>query len=135
MPGTSPRSTTGWVDGGLVAGAGLEASVDHGHHSGMWVPGAPPTWGRMFLPHLDPWSVLAVLSVVGLLVYLAAVVRLRRSGCRGPGGGRWRGSPAACPVRRHRHLAQRLQHGAVQRAAQHMVLSLITPLLLMLGAP
>ena len=54
--------------------------MDHGHHSGMWVPAEPPTWGRTFLPHLGPWSVLAVLSVVGLLVYLAAVVRLRRSG-------------------------------------------------------
>src|SRR4051812_26627259 len=57
-----------------------EASVDHGHHSGMWVPDQPPTWGRMFLPHLGSWSVLALLSVLGLLVYLAAVVRLRRSG-------------------------------------------------------
>ena len=34
--------------------------MDHGQHSGMWVPGEPPTWGRMFLPHLEPWSVLAV---------------------------------------------------------------------------
>ena len=36
--------------------------MEHGHHSGMWVPGEPPTWGRMLLPHLDPWSVLPVLS-------------------------------------------------------------------------
>ncbi len=69
---------------GLARGADLEASVDHGHHSGMWVPADPPTWGRMFLPHLEPLSVLAVLSVVGLLVYLAAVVRLRRSGVSWP---------------------------------------------------
>ena len=39
--------------------------MEHGHHhSGMWVPGEPPTWGRTFLPHLGPESVLAVLSVV-----------------------------------------------------------------------
>ena len=31
-----------------------EESVEHGHHSGMWVPDEPPTWGRMFLPHLEP---------------------------------------------------------------------------------
>ena len=51
-----------------------EASVDdgHGHHSGMWVPDEPPTWGRMFLPHLEPWSLLAVLSLVGLVAYLAS---------------------------------------------------------------
>ena len=58
--------------------------MEHGHHSGMWVPEQPPTWGRMFLPHLDGVSVLAVLSVVALLVYLGAVVRLRRSGVAWP---------------------------------------------------
>ena len=42
--------------------------MDHGHHSGMWVPAEPPTWGRMFLPHLDGWSWLAVLSLVGFLI-------------------------------------------------------------------
>ena len=36
--------------------------MEHGHHSGMWVPSEPPTWGRLFLPHLDAWSVLPVLS-------------------------------------------------------------------------
>ena len=69
---------------GPVLGAGREEAVEHGHHSGMWVPGEPPTWGRMFLPHLDPWSVLAVLSVVGMVVYVAAVVRVRRSGVAWP---------------------------------------------------
>ena len=61
---------------------------------------------------------LAVLSVIGLLVYLAAVraaAPVRRRA--GPGGGRlaWIAGTRVA-VRRHRHLAQRLQHGAVQRA-------------------
>ena len=54
--------------------------MEHGHHSGMWVPDEPPTWSRMFIPHLGPESVLAVLGLVALVVYLVAVLRLRRSG-------------------------------------------------------
>src|SRR6476619_2879048 len=91
-------------------------------HSGMWVPAPPPTWGRMFLVHLDGWSVLAVLSGVALLVYLAAVVRLARTGVRWPW---WRtlswfaGTASLFIV----HMTQ------------HMWLSFITPLFLLLGAP
>ena len=50
--------------------------MDHGQHSGMWVPSEPPTWGRMFLVHLDPWSVLKlalVLAVVLFFIWLVAV--------------------------------------------------------------
>ena len=136
-PGTSPPSTTEWDSGGAGAGAEVEASVDHGHHSGMWVPGAPPTWGRMFLPHLDPWSVLAVLSVLGLLVYLAAVLRLRRSGVAWPW---WRtlawvaGSVSLFAVTGTWLNGYSMVLFSVHMA-QHMVLSLITPLLLLLAAP
>ena len=49
--------------------------MDHMHGMGMWVPSVPPTWARLFRVHLDGWSVLAVLSVVALLAYLAGVVR------------------------------------------------------------
>ena len=45
--------------------------MEHGHHSGMWVPEDPPTWARMFLPHLDPWSVLPVLALLAAPVTLA----------------------------------------------------------------
>jgi putative membrane protein len=111
--------------------------VDHGHHSGMWVPDEPPSWGRMFLPHLDQWSVLAVLSVVGLLVYLAALVRLRRSGVAWPW---WRtlawtaGTASLFAVTGTWLNGYSMVLFSVHMA-QHMVLSLITPLLLLLGAP
>jgi putative membrane protein len=111
--------------------------VDHEHHSGMWVPDEPPSWARMFLPHLSPWSVLAVLSVVGLLVYLAAVVRLRRSGVAWPW---WRtlawtaGTASLFAVTGTWLNGYSMVLFSVHMA-QHMVLSLITPLLLLLGAP
>jgi putative membrane protein len=111
--------------------------VEHGQHSGMWVPGEPPTWGRMFLPHLDAWSVLAVLSIVGLLVYLAAVVRLRRSGVTWPW---WRtlawvaGTASLFAVTGTWLNGYSMVLFSVHMT-QHMVLSLITPLLLLLAAP
>ena len=111
--------------------------MDHGQHSGMWVPGEPPTWGRMFQPHLGPESVLAVLSVVALLVYLAAVLRLGRTGVRWPW---WRtlawtaGTASLFAVTGTWLNGYSMLLFSVHMT-QHMVLSLITPLLLLLGAP
>jgi putative membrane protein len=111
--------------------------VDHGHHPGMWVPDEPPTWGRMFLPHLAPESVLAVLSVVGLLVYLAAVLRLRRTGVAWPW---WRTAAWAAGAVSLFAVTGTWLNGYSMvlfsvHMTQHMVLSLITPLLLLLAAP
>jgi putative membrane protein len=111
--------------------------VDHGHHSGMWVPDEPPTWGRTFLPHLDPWSVLAVLSVVGLLVYLVAVVRLRRTGVPWPWWRTlaWIGGTGSLFAVTGTWLNGYSMVLFSVHMTQHMVLSLITPLLLLLAAP
>jgi putative copper resistance protein D len=103
----------------------------------MWVPGDPPTWGRMFIPHLGPTSVLAVLSVVALLVYLAATVRLRRTGVAWPW---WRtlawtaGTASLFAVTGTWLNGYSMVLFSVHMT-QHMVLSLITPLLLLLAAP
>jgi putative copper resistance protein D len=103
----------------------------------MWVPGEPPTWGRTFLPHLDPWSVLAVLSVVGLLVYLAAVVKLRRSGVRWSWWRTlaWIGGTGSLFAVTGTWLNGYSMVLFSVHMTQHMVLSLITPLLLLLAAP
>ena len=91
----------------------------------------------MFLPHLGPESVLAVLSIVGLLVYLAAVVRLGRSGVRWPW---WRtlawiaGTGSLFAVTGTWLNGYSMVLFSVHMT-QHMVLSLITPLLLLLAAP
>ena len=77
MPATRRPSTTDPAGGTVeppVQGP-EEAAVEHGQHSGMWMPGEPPTWGRMFLPHLDPWSVMKtsfLLSVAfGVVTFVA----------------------------------------------------------------
>src|SRR3954470_21558025 len=103
----------------------------------MWVPGEPPTWGRMFIPHLDAVSVLAVLSVVALVVYLGAVLRLRGSGVSWPW---WRvlawvaGGVSLFAVTGTWFNGYSMVLFSVHMT-QHMVLSLITPLLLLIGAP
>ncbi len=111
--------------------------MDHGHHSGMWVPDEPPSWGRMFIPHLEAWSVLAVLSVVGLVVYLVAVVRLRRSGVAWPWWRvlAWIGGTASLFAVTGTWLNGYSMVLFSVHMTQHMVLSLITPLLLLLAAP
>jgi putative membrane protein len=111
--------------------------VEHGNHSGMWVPGEPPTWGRMFQLHLDPWSVVAVLSAVGLLVYLLAVVRLRRSGVTWPW---WRTAAWVAGTASVFAVTGTWLNGYSMvlfsiHMVQHMVLAMISPLLLLLGSP
>jgi len=111
--------------------------MEHGQHSGMWVPDAPPTWGRMFLVHPDPWSVLAIVSVLGLVVYLGAVVRLRRTGVAWPW---WRtlswvvGCASLFAVTGTWTDGYSMVLFSVHMT-QHMVLSLITPLFLLIAAP
>jgi putative copper resistance protein D len=91
----------------------------------------------LFLPHLDAWSVLPVLSVVALLVYLGGVLRLRRSGVSWPW---WRvlawsaGAVSLFAVTGTWFNGYSMVLFSVHMT-QHMVLSLITPLLLLLGAP
>jgi putative membrane protein len=111
--------------------------VEHGQHSGMWVPSQPPTWPRMFLVHLDAWSVLAVLSVIALVVYLGAVLRLSRTGVRWPW---WRTlSWIAGAVSLFAMTGTWLNGYSMAlfsvHMTQHMVLSFVTPMFLLIGAP
>jgi putative membrane protein len=103
----------------------------------MWVPTQPPTWARMFLVHLDSWSVLAVLSGIALLVYLGGVARLRRTGVRWPW---WRtlswlaGTASLFAVTGTWVNGYSMVLFSVHMT-QHMVLSFVTPLFLLIGAP
>jgi cytochrome c oxidase assembly factor CtaG len=103
----------------------------------MWVPDVAPTWGRMFLVHLDGWSVLAVASILGLLVYLGAVVRLRRTGVVWPW---WRtlawiaGTASVFLVTGTWLNGYSMVLFSIHMV-QHMVLAMISPLLLLMGAP
>ena len=111
--------------------------VNHGSHSGMWTPDVPPTWARMFRPHLDGSSVVAMLGIVALLVYLGAVVRLRRSGVVWPW---WRTLAWFAGIVSLFAVTGTWVNGYSMvlfsvHMTQHMVLSLITPLLLLIGSP
>ncbi len=111
--------------------------MEHGHHSGMWVPGEPPTWGRVFLPHLDAWSVLPVLALLGVLVYAVGLVRLRRSGVAWPW---WRTASWAAGCLSLFAVTGTWLSGYSMvlfsvHMAQHMVLSMVAPLLMLLGRP
>jgi putative membrane protein len=111
--------------------------VEHGQHSGMWVPSEPPAFGRMLLPHLEPWSVLAVLSVLGLAGYLVAVVRLRRSGVAWPW---WRTASWAIGMVSLFAVTGTWLNGYSMELfsvhmLQHMVLAMVTPLFMLCGAP
>jgi len=91
----------------------------------------------MFLPHLDGWSVLAVLSLLGIVGYLVALVVLRRSGVAWPW---WRTASwiAGC-VSLFAVTGTWLNGYSMVlfslHMAQHMVLSMVSPILLLLGAP
>jgi putative copper resistance protein D len=103
----------------------------------MWVPTDPPEWGRMFIPHLGPWSVLPVLALLAGVAYLVGVRRLGRQGIRWPW---WRTAAFVAGVLSLFAVTGTWLNGYSMELfsvhmAQHMVLSLITPLLLLLGSP
>jgi putative copper resistance protein D len=104
---------------------------------GMWLPPGPPTWGRLFRLHLDTGSVLAVAAVVALLAYAVGVVRLRRSGVRWPW---WRtasftlGAVSLFAVTGTWLNAYSMVLFSTHMA-QHMVLSMVSPILLLIGSP
>jgi putative copper resistance protein D len=114
-----------------------EIQVDHAHQMGMWIPPAPPTWGRMFRIHLDSGSVLAVVALVALAAYLVGVVRLARTGVRWPW---WRVLSFVLGAVTLFGVTGTWLNGYSMvlfstHMAQHMVLSMIAPLLLLIGAP
>jgi putative membrane protein len=111
--------------------------VNHGHGTAMWMPEDPPTWARMFIPHLDPWSLLPVLALLAGVVYLVGVVRLRAQGVRWPW---WRAASFVAGVLSLFAVTGTWLNGYSMgmfsvHMAQHMVLSLITPLFLLVGSP
>jgi putative copper resistance protein D len=111
--------------------------VDHAHQMGMWIPPAPPTWARMFRIHLDSGSVLAVAALIALAAYLVGVARLRRAGIAWPW---WRvaaftaGALSLFAVTGTWLNAYSMVLFSLHMS-QHMVLTMMAPLLLLMGAP
>jgi putative copper resistance protein D len=90
----------------------------------------------MFLPHLDAWSVLPVLALLGLAAYLVGVVRLRRRG----GLAWWRTASWVLGCLSLFAVTGTWLNGYSMvlfsvHMSQHMVLSMVAPLLMLLGCP
>lgn len=103
----------------------------------MWMPTDPPTWARLFTPRLDGWSWIAVLSVLVLVAYLVGLARLRRAGVRWAW---WRTAAFVAGSVSLFAVTGTELHGYSMvlfsvHMAQHMVLSMVSPLLLLLGSP
>jgi putative copper resistance protein D len=111
--------------------------VDHAHQMGMWIPPAPPTWARMFRFHLDSGSFLAVVALIALAAYLVGVARLRRAGVTWSW---WRvaaftaGALSLFAVTGTWLNAYSMVLFSLHMS-QHMVLTMMAPLFLLMGAP
>ncbi|NUU07261.1 cytochrome c oxidase assembly protein [Leifsonia sp. C5G2] len=103
----------------------------------MWMPTTPPTFARMIAVHPQPVPIIPVLMLLLLALYAIAVVRLRLRGDRWP---------------LHRSILWTLGIASVlamtatgidgygmelfsAHMVQHMVLSMLAPVFLVLGAP
>ncbi|MFN8195297.1 MAG: cytochrome c oxidase assembly protein [Nocardioidaceae bacterium] len=103
----------------------------------MWMPQDYPTWTRIFELHPQPVPIVPVLSLLGLVLYLWGVRTLRRRHDRWPW---WRtvswvlGIGITVAV-----TATGLEGYGMMlfsiHMAQHMVLSMVSPIFLLFGAP
>jgi cytochrome c oxidase assembly factor CtaG len=103
----------------------------------MWMPTAPPTLGRLLAWHPQPVPLEPAACALALLLYAAGVVRLRRRGDPWPLGraaawtlGVLSVAAVTCTGVGGYGMALFSVH-----MVQHMVLSMLSPILLLLGAP
>ncbi|WP_443060911.1 cytochrome c oxidase assembly protein [Streptomyces sp. NBC_00448] len=103
----------------------------------MWMPQAPPTLGRLLAWHPQPVPVEAVACLLALLLYGAAVVRLRRRGDRWPlhRSAAWLAGVATVATVTCTGIGGYGMALFSVHMVQHMVLSMLSPILVLLGAP
>lgn len=132
MPGGSGGDTTG--PGGVTGMGGMGGPIMHGD---MWHPTLAPTFAREAAIHLQPVPILPVLAIVMFVGYLAGVWFLRRR------GNHW---PLLRVLWWTIGIATILAMTATAvdgygmelfsvHMVQHMVLTMLTPIFLSLGAP
>lgn len=103
----------------------------------MWHPELPPTLARMVAQHLQPMPLFPIICAVLLVVYVVAVMQLRRRRIRWPIG-RTLAFVAGIVVLWMVTATGIEGYGMVLFSAhmfQHMMLTMVTPILLLLGAP
>nr|WP_240509811.1 cytochrome c oxidase assembly protein [Streptomyces malaysiense] len=103
----------------------------------MWMPTAPPTLGRLLAWHPQPLPVEPLVCLLGLALYGLAVWRLRRRGDHWPhhrtllwSAGVLTVAAVTCTGLNGYGMQMFSAH-----MVQHMVLSMLSPILLLLGAP
>ncbi|TDD92997.1 cytochrome c oxidase assembly protein [Actinomadura darangshiensis] len=108
------------------------------HMSGpMWMPSAPPTLERLLAWHPQPLPLEPVLCLLALAGYGLAVLRLRRRGDRWPTlrTAAWTAGVVAGAAVTCTGIGGYGMELFSVHMIQHMVLSMLTPILLLLGAP
>jgi putative membrane protein len=110
---------------------------EHGGMSGMHVPELPPTTGRLLALDLGAASPVAWLAVALAVAYLAGLVRLHRRGISWPAL-RTVSFLAGCASILYVGASGLQSYGMALFSVhmlQHMVLTMVSPLALLLGAP
>lgn len=110
---------------------------DHDMTGTMWHPTLPPTLSRVLDWHPQPIPVLVVLAALGLVAYLGGVWVLHRRGVHWPVGRALWWSLGIATVVLVDGLALNGYGMALfsMHMIQHMILSMLTPIFLVLGAP
>jgi cytochrome c oxidase assembly factor CtaG len=103
----------------------------------MWMPMAPPDLARLFAWHPQPVPVLPLLCMLGLILYAAGVIRLHRNGVRWPAGRSisWVAGLASVVLVTGTGIGGYGMELFSVHMAQHMVLSMFSPIPLLMGAP
>lgn len=103
----------------------------------MWMPGAAPTLGRLLAWHPQPVPIFPVAAAVLLLAYLGAVLMLHRRGVRWPLQRTiwWTAGIATILAVTATGIDGYGMELFSVHMVQHMVLSMLTPIFLVLGAP
>lgn len=124
-------SVAGWLATGAAMG-------QPGRMQGpMWMPRATPSVGRLLSWHPQPVPVLPVLCLLGLLAYGWGVLRLSRQGHHWPVGRSvgWLAGLASIVLVTGTGVGGYGMRLFSVHMVQHMVLSMLSPVLLLLGAP
>ena len=103
----------------------------------MWMPTDPPTLARLLAWHPQPLPVEPLACLLALLLYGAGVLRLRRRGDRWPIGRvlAWTGGVLSVAAVTCTGIGGYGMALFSVHMVQHMVLSMLSPVLLLLGAP
>lgn len=118
--------------------SGMSGNSDTAMMSGpMWMPAADPTWQRLVAWHPQPIPVELVGCLLAAALYGFAMVRLYRRGDRWPlGRPVWFGAGLVTVVAvTTTGVGGYSMELFSAHMTQHMVLSMLSPILLLLGAP